>query len=99
MPKLEVTQDGQTGGCYSGGMDFRTYRFCVLARELVSSHGLSFAAAFLSENGIGIDIALAVLAPRRNASQAEHRDILAVYPEHVMVTYGDAKRGPHWRSN
>lgn len=77
-------------------MDSRTYRFCLLARQLALSHGLSFAAAFLSENGIEIDVALAVLAPRQKTLFGDLRDNVTVYQSNVMVTYGDGKRTQHW---
>jgi hypothetical protein len=42
-------------------MDIRTFRFCAVARRLALSHGRYYAAVFLCENHIDIDVALAVL--------------------------------------
>lgn len=45
-------------------MDIKTFRLCRAARELAQLHGVFFAAAFLAEQRIPIEIALALLAKK-----------------------------------
>lgn len=43
-------------------MDLITWRICGAAIELARSHGVFFAAAFLAERGISIELAVELLA-------------------------------------
>jgi hypothetical protein len=51
-------------------MDDRTYKLCHAAQGLARMHGVFFAASFLAENGVPIEIALKALAGRRDSAVA-----------------------------
>lgn len=48
-------------------MDIRLHRLCLVALSLRDMHGVYYAACFLSENGVNIDLALAALVRKRPA--------------------------------
>lgn len=43
-------------------MDIRVFLLCVAAQDLARMHGTFFAAAFLAEKDVSIDLALAALS-------------------------------------
>lgn len=47
----------------------RHLRYCAVARELARMNGVFFAAAFLCEQGVGIELALQVLAVKPTRQQ------------------------------
>lgn len=46
-------------------MDIRTQQLCSVAVSLRETHGVFFAAAFLFDNGIDLELALSALARGR----------------------------------
>lgn len=71
-------------------MDIRTYQLCLVAQEFVSTHGRFYAAAFLAENGIRIEIAKWVLTSPSSVLASEHSDIVRICSA--------AGNGDIWRS-
>ena len=46
-------------------MDIRLQRLCLVAQSLRDMHGVYYAACFLFDNGVDIELALAALLRRR----------------------------------
>jgi hypothetical protein len=46
-------------------MDIRLHRLCLVAQSLREMHGVYYAACFLFDNGVDIELALSALLRRR----------------------------------
>jgi hypothetical protein len=67
-------------------MDIRTYQLCLAAQEFMRMHGRFYAATFLAENNVRIEIATVVLTSSSSVLALRQCGLAGICP---IVGHGD----------